>query len=371
MRRYMRKLCLALSIAIIFLIPAQSQADETDNVTMNNCTQQNISDPIANITMAFQVYEINSNSTASFGDIKIEHGKQKIYNATIKNNGEVTLNDVIISISAADGIIFKDFGSYDSSGNLELNRIQCGTNLIRNLGALESNKSISIIINAYIKPGVDDRQINAKVFGIKPGGNVTHLKNNAEKATCIFLDNTGKPCDELREGCICQRPIWANAFGSKDLSNKPLIHLSQIQITNKINAIKKANQDWNTDNFDKYTPQIGDQVKFYISITNTDINNSLRNISVIDQLPLGMIYLSSRIIWDQTGSLSSKLNNNAITWRFGELKPNSQIVIENVAAFLDIAPKRFDNRVFAEAILDTEYANVEFRSQEVSSVISI
>ena len=139
MRCHIRCSYLVLAIAIILLSPIQSQANELNNTTANNSLRLNATE-LASITVASQVYELNPNSIASFDYDKIQPAKQEIYNVTITNSGEVALDDVILSLSATNGMIFKNLAYYDSSNQLQLDCNQfdlcqrASTSLIKNLG---------------------------------------------------------------------------------------------------------------------------------------------------------------------------------------------------------------------------------------------
>lgn len=193
MRCHMRNLYLGLAIMIIILSLTQSQEDASNNSTMANFTSPIVIEPPANITVASQVYEIDPNAFASFDDKIIEPAKQEIYNVTITNSGDVALDDVIVSLSATNGMIFKNLAYYDSSNQLQLECNQfdlcqrASRSLIKNLGTLKSKESKSLIINAYVNPQVDNRQIGVKVTGTKPNGAVSDMKDIAEKQNAYLL----------------------------------------------------------------------------------------------------------------------------------------------------------------------------------------
>lgn len=63
-------------------------------------------------------------------------------------------------------------------------------------------------------------------------------------------------------------------------------------------SIETADGEWHTPNManiDGYIPSGSDHVIYLISISNTDSNNSLKDILVFDELPDGMIGTSSSI----------------------------------------------------------------------------
>lgn len=372
---------LALAAVIIFIGIAQSQIDEANNTTANSSLPLNIIEQQANISIASVVYEVNPNEIISFGDNRLETAKQEIYNITITNTGEVTLDDVLVSISAVEGMIFMNFAYYDSSDNMQ---VECtrpdlcqrvSTDLIRNIGSLKSNESKSILINAYIKPQIESKQINVRAIGAKPKGTVSDVRSSAELAECIFVDSNGMPCAEKREGCICQRPTWTDAFGSPVA--KPRIPLKQIIVTNtiyKIETAKGKRYEQNSNDMpdiERYIPSEADNVTYLITVSNTDCNNSLKQIQVVDELPDGMIYASSNITVNRTSvQIPPNVNGNKITWAFDEIKPNTQVLIKHTAVFHRMNDlRRFENKVYAEGIWDTQYALIEDQSQVVSLVL--
>lgn len=372
MRYCIKNLYNLLAIMIVFLSMAQSAEDLLNEAAANDGMSPIINEELADISLTSEVYEIDSNAVAVFGDDRIEPAKQEIYNVTVTNSGEVILDDVIVSISAIEGIVFKNLAYYDLSGNLKLECNQydlcksASTNLIRNLGTLESKKSKSLFIDAYVMPQVDYRRINVKAMGAKPNCATTAVKDIAEVAECVFVDNNGAPCREQTEGCICQRPIWAGAFGAP--IPKPQIILNRINITKAIHAIEAADGEWyapnsgNMPNIEGYIPNEGDQVIFQIIIANMDGNYTLRQIRVVDELPEGMIYISSSV---DNGLVLPEVSGNEITWKIDEIKPKKQVIIKNVAAFHRIKDLRqFKNKAYAEGIWDTQYASITDRSQD-------
>ena len=373
MRYCVKKFYNLILIMVVFLSLAQSREDPLNEDAAMDDMLKNIEIAATNIAITSEVYEVDSNAIASFGDNNIEPAKQEIYNVTVDNIGGMALDDVIVSISATEGIIFKNLAYYDISGNLQLecNNFElckhASTNLIKNLGALNSGESRSILINAYVKPHVDTRHINVKAIGIKQDRIASAVKESSEVAECIFIDSNGEPCKEKKEGCICQRPIWTGAFG--DPVSKPHINLNRINVTNEIHAIETAEGKWfvpnssNMPNIEGYIPMEGDQISFQIIVSNIDSEYELKQIRVVDELPEGMIYISSTM---DNIQVLPEVNGNEITWKIDEIKPNNKVLIKNVAAFHRINDLRqFNNKAYAEGIWDTQYASIKDRSQDV------
>lgn len=373
MRYCMKNLYNVLAIMVVFLSLAQSAEDLLNEAAANDGMSPIIKEALANITLTSEVYEIDSNAVAAFGDNRIEPAKQEIYYVTVANNGEMALDDVIVSISAVEGVIFKNLAYYDLSGNLQMECNQydlckrTSTNLIKNLGTLKSKESKSLLIDAYAKPQIDHRHISVKAMGAKPNCAASAVKDIAEVAECIFIDNNGSPCKEKMEGCICHRPTWTAAFGDPD--TKPQININQINITNEIHAIETADGKWlvpnsgNEPNIEGYIPSEGDQIIFQIIIANMDSDYELKQIRVVDELPEGMIYISSSV---DNNQVLPEVNGSEIAWKIDEIKPNNIVLIKNVAAFHRINDLRqFDNKAYAEGIWDTQYASIKDRSQDV------
>jgi|GEM_PF-6770612 len=160
-------------------------------------------------------------------------------------------------------------------------------------------------------------------------------------------------------------------FGSQ--FTKPLIQLDRIIVANTIYAIETANGEWHASSYkDGYIPSDSDHVIYLISISNTNSDNSIKDIIVFDELPEGMIFISSSITMDnQTSSqISPSVRGDNLTWEIDEIEPNTQVIIKYVAAFHRINDlRRFENKVYATGTWDTEYALIKDQSQVVTSVI--
>jgi len=378
MRYNIRHLYLALAITF-FVGLVQCQINEPTNTTANGNQSSNIPELPAKINLTSEVYELNPTAIAVFGDEKIEPAKQEIYKINVINEGEVPLNDVTVSIEAAECSIFKNIAYYDELGKLQKECIQddlckgTTTKLFKNLGGLKLNETKSLYINAYIKPKFENKNINIKAVGAKPNGSVSCIRNIVELAKCIFVNENGVPCAEELEGCICKRPDWTETFLFVDLAVKPLINLSQIVITNTISGIRTIDQQWKAPtSLKNYEPNIGDLVIYRISVFNMDKANSLKNISIVDQLPNGMNYLSSSAIeGNSTNRQILPINGSGktITWEIDEIKPNEEAIINLEAVFLRNEPIRYENKAYAEGTWDTDYAFVKDRSEAITSII--
>jgi uncharacterized repeat protein (TIGR01451 family) len=378
MRYHIRCLCLVLAITLIFLIPVESELNDTCN-----CTQT--PEPPAMIEVSSEVYEINSTTFAVFGNNSIEPAKQELYKINVTNNGNVPLSDVIVSIASADGMIFKNIAYYDNAGNLddECNQhdlCEWSSPELMTVGTLNSNETKSILINAYLKPEVEKRQIEIESTGIKPNGSVSDTQDIAELAKCVVACNNETDCKELFGRCICKRPDWIDQSVASNLPTKPQIELKEIKVTNEISAIRTASQVWSNSNvgnvkyIESYVPNVADQVTYQITVSNQDDINSLKDVSIVDLLPNGMIYVSSSLKIEGQSSgdqIRPVASGNNITWSIDVIAPNTKVLINNTAAFLNNDFNQFENKVYAKGTWDTKYVLIIGKSQTVSSVIPV
>jgi uncharacterized repeat protein (TIGR01451 family) len=255
-------------------------------------------------------------------------------------------------------------------------------NSLENISIVSKLSNGTIFVSSRI---VDDQGASRQILPINISNNeltwrIEEIKPNRQviiKQITAFVDNYSKRFDNR----VYVEGTWDTEYASivdrsQEVSSddinqqeKPLIHLGTINVTNTIIAIKTANQEWNTQNTKNYVPNIADKVEYMIIITNTDTVISLKNINVVSKLPIGMIYVSSNITEDPGESCPISMSNNEIKWRINEIKPNSQVTIKQIAAFLDNNPRQFENKVHAEGTWDMEYASIIDESQVVSSVI--
>lgn len=353
---HMKRIYIVLAIALVFLGSAQSQLEGKNNSTENNTWPKDISELRPSIAATVEVYEKNPNAFTVHNGSNREPAKQEIYHITVANNGEVPINNIVVFAEAQEGMMFANSAYYDDSGNLKIECDQSDlceearTKLTLNLDNLDSKENISMLVDAYLRPNVDNKQLNIKVYGSYSNEAVSDLEYSAK--------------------VVEKKPEWSDAFAT----SKYLIKLGGINVSNAIVAIKPSNREWNTENFKSYTPKIADQVMYQISVHNMDSTYSIRNISIFDYIPKGMIYVQSSIIEDQSASSQILPNNvgaNTITWNIDEIKPNTKKVIKYIVAFLDISPRRFENRANAEWTWDTENALIEDKSQFITISIPL
>jgi hypothetical protein len=178
---------------------------------------------IKNVEVTLEVVEVNADAKARFGgsnssSAKLSEAKQAVYKITVHNSGSVPLNNVIVSSEMAKGMKFDSTRYYEENrGTLEVTRDPLEFNenvrtiLAWNIGILAPEEIKSIILVAYLKPQVDEKQINVKVTGNAPDSTtVRDSVNSAEIRECEFRDsNSGQPCAIPSETCKKVCPDWS------------------------------------------------------------------------------------------------------------------------------------------------------------------
>jgi hypothetical protein len=167
------------------------------------------------------VLERNKDTMARFGVGKKEDAKQEMYKISIKNKGDIRIADVIVTAEMDKGMNFESTRYYEENrGKLNVTRNpiefdeDIKTNLTWDIGILEPEELKSIILEAYIKPEVDNSSIRVNVTGEvrqRPNYLVSASKEKAKVTKCDHKDKiTGNSCEKDSENCqeIC--PDWSD-----------------------------------------------------------------------------------------------------------------------------------------------------------------
>ena len=355
----MRRFYLLLAVTITCLNLVQSQGTDILDGANSNQTLYAIN-PDAKPLIQLKPIEVTNHivaiktanemwNTGDFRNYASKIADQVEYQINVSNRDSInSLENISIVSKLPNGTIFMS------------------SRIIEDLGA--SRQIMPININ------ISNNEITWRIEEIGPNRQVII------KQIAAFLDNNPRRFDNI----VYAEGTWdmeyaSIVYRSEEVSSddinqqdKPLIQLEPINVTNTIIAIKTANHEWNAQDIKNYAPNVADQVVYQIVVRNPDKTNSLKNISVISNLPNGMVYVSSSIS-DEPGSnrqiLPINMSNNEIEWRIKEIDPNSQVIIKQIAAFLDNNPRQFENKVYAEGTWDTEYASIVAESQVISSVI--
>jgi hypothetical protein len=175
------------------------------------------------IDLDFQVLEANGNTSARFGVGKKEAAKQEMYKISIINKNDIRIADVIVSAEMAEDMKFESTRYYEENrGRLDVTRdppdFKKGTRtkLIWDIGALEPEEIKSILLEAYIKPGVNNTNVTVGVTGIVNADIVEYVsasKDNANITECKHSNKfTGNNCDDASDTENCERiqcPDWS------------------------------------------------------------------------------------------------------------------------------------------------------------------
>jgi len=180
--------CLTL---ILILVAIASGQPQECNATFNNSTN-NISSASSiqmpehreannsiqdsdNISLDFQVVEVSRDTSARFGIGKKEAAKQEMYRIAITNEGETRILNVLVLAEMEEGMKFESTRYYeDNRGRLNVTRkpleFKRGskTELTWDIGMLEPQEKKSILLGAYLKPGVNNTNITVSVAVYHP-----------------------------------------------------------------------------------------------------------------------------------------------------------------------------------------------------------
>jgi len=178
-----------------------------------------------NIDIDLQVCEVNNNTTADFGKGCLEKAKLDLYNISVMNNGDVTLNNVKVIAEMAKGMMYVNSSySYAWKGKLNITKNpddfseDIKTKLVWNIRDLLPRESKSIILVALLNENVTDRDIFAMVQGYSPYSSENEpIIDFAKTASDVneYRSASGGPCsDEQVSMGLCKKqcPSWARDF---------------------------------------------------------------------------------------------------------------------------------------------------------------
>jgi hypothetical protein len=171
------------------MISIQPQERPEPSASMEISSQAAI---LANISITCEVVEVNNNTNARFGVGKKEPAKQEMYKLTINNTGEVPISNVIVSAVMAEGMRFESTRYYEENrGRLDVMRDPiefkkgAKTNLTWDIGIMGPEEIKSILLEAYLKPQVNNTQVSVMVRGnTQDGTKVRSSQDGAELRKC-------------------------------------------------------------------------------------------------------------------------------------------------------------------------------------------
>jgi hypothetical protein len=174
------------------------------------------------IDVTLEVYEITNNTTARFGGISsasapLSPAKREMYKITVHNSGSVPLSDVILSAQMSKGIKFENTRYYEADrGNPDVTidperfNEYIKTILTWKLNTMNPGEIKSVLLEAYVKMDVDEKDISVEVKGkASDGDELRDSQDTAEPRTCVEKDkeNPDQPCSPLGE-CVWVCPDW-------------------------------------------------------------------------------------------------------------------------------------------------------------------
>lgn len=184
----MKFYCLALILILVAIASGQSlEFNATFNNSTNNLSlassiqmpehreaNNSIQDSDI-IGLDFQVVEVSRDTSARFGIGKKEAAKQEMYRIAIMNEGETRISNVSVLAEMEEDMKFESTRYYeDNRGRLNVTRepleFKTGlkTELTWDIGMLEPQEKKSILLEAYLKPGVNNTNITVSVEGYHP-----------------------------------------------------------------------------------------------------------------------------------------------------------------------------------------------------------
>jgi uncharacterized repeat protein (TIGR01451 family) len=170
------------------------------------------------IDLNFEVMEIGRES-ARFGIGKKEPAKHEMYKISITNKGDSRIKDVVVSAEMQEDMKFESTRYYeDNRGRLDVTRNPIDfkngkkTKLTWDIGMLEPEERISILLEAYIKPEANSTHITVNITGKLNGIEERASEDYAKPARCEYKNkNDGNPCDVPSETCkLAACPDWSN-----------------------------------------------------------------------------------------------------------------------------------------------------------------
>ena len=135
-----------------------------------------------------------------------EDAKREMYKISIVNSGNIRIKDVIVTAQMDRGMKLENTRYLDvSRGLLNVTRDQCEfkegtrTNLSLDIGSMEPKEKKEIIVEAIIKPEVDNTNLTVSVKGKADEDTIVGpCEDKAKAVYCDYKDiSTGEKCYDL------------------------------------------------------------------------------------------------------------------------------------------------------------------------------
>jgi len=154
-----------------------------------------------------KVMEIDNNAYARFEiTAEKEDAKREMYKISIVNSGNIRIKDITVTAQMDKGMKLENTRYLEvSRGLLNVTHIPCEfkeetiTNLSWDIGSMEPKEKKEIIVEAIIKPAVNNTNLTVSVNGYVGGDTLVGLCEDKAKAVyCNYKDtSTGQTCYDL------------------------------------------------------------------------------------------------------------------------------------------------------------------------------
>lgn len=231
----MKVYCLVLVLSMIFVVSGQPNELNDTNSTCINVSSSMASNqpqeldktsiPVQYsdiLDLDFLVLEIDEDTMARFGVGKLEAASHEMYKISITNNGDIRISNVTVFDQMDKDTNFESTRYYEENlGRLDVTRDPCDfkeetkTSLTWDIGTLEPEEIKSILLEAYIRPEVNNTNVRVHVRGEVVEDSLVSVvsasKDKANVTDCEYLDKiTDTKCYELSDTCqVVGCPDWS------------------------------------------------------------------------------------------------------------------------------------------------------------------
>ena len=221
----MRLYRLALTLILISIASGQSQVGNATESTTTGDTSA-----LTNFYLNSEVYELQNSTEYAFGSggitSNIEPAGRYLYEFEVQNTGTVTMSDVTLSVEMAKGIRpIHAFYFPNTTGELDAKASPFNedilTTVMCNLNTMSPSQLKSIVVEAYVKKGVEKKDVSIEVKGKDPDGSeLRRSLISAKEVGCEWKTRTSPPapCDpdatdeERSRLCAAICPPWIESY---------------------------------------------------------------------------------------------------------------------------------------------------------------
>ena len=175
------------------------------------------------IDVSLFVYEVNPNAKFFFVQNKEDDAKKEIYLISVRNSGDLQLENVILSAKLAKGMGFQNTSYLQKDRGIPeiLSREpkefkeDTETNIQLGLGSLAQEEGKGVIMVVYAMRNTDNTALSVTVTGKSiDGQGVSDSQSRAMVVERSGLDEDNQPCDlgEGNENCRDASPEWIKPF---------------------------------------------------------------------------------------------------------------------------------------------------------------